>query len=140
MRSPGSVCLSTSLVLTSLLLGCGSAGISSILGTDPGSVVRNQYMACNSGNYSKAESYLTPELKRLVDGDLGTASGGIKGLCDQATHNGNISTVVIKSTSMRGEGAQVVADIHFKDGSVKAGDITQLLKEDGNWKITIGGN
>lgn len=129
------------LLLLIMLGGLQANGCSSgILASSPSTVVKDSYMACNAGNYSKAESYLSSDLKNVVSGGMGMMAGGIKGICDNASHNGTISEVDIRSESIRGEGATVVADIHFKDGSSKAADITQLIKENGDWKISPGGN
>lgn len=114
------------------LAGCGSG----ILGSTPSSVVKDSYIACNAGEYSKAKSYFTKDVQNLLDGTIGTAAGGIKRACDEGSHNGNISKVDITSEKIRGEGATVIADIHFKDGTTNKGDVTQLIKENGVWKIS----
>lgn len=117
--------------------GGGSAGI---FAESPSSVVKDAYMACNSGEYSKLDQYLSADTKKMVHSDRATAVGGLKKACDESSHNGTITSIEIKSETMRGEGATVVADIHFRDGSTDRGDVTELVVEDGKWKETAGGN
>jgi hypothetical protein len=48
---------------------------------------------------------------------------------------GTISGVDVKSENIQGEVATVVAGLHFKDGTSKPGDTTDLIKENGDWRI-----
>jgi len=92
-------------------------------------------MACNAGDYSKAEGFLSADTKKLIHGDLGAMAGGIKHVCDEASKGGMIDSIDVKSEKIRGEGATVIADIHFKDKSVKADDKSELVRENGAWKL-----
>ena len=122
------------------LLGLASCGTTLLGGSSPTSIVKDYYTACNAGNYSTAENYLSEDARNLNHGSLGQLAGGTKAACDHDSRNGTVTTVEIKSESVRGEGATVIANIHFKNGSVKIGDVTQMIKENGNWKVTTGGN
>jgi hypothetical protein len=91
--------------------------------------------ACNAGEYSKAKTFYTASMQKIIDGDLGAMAGGMKGACDQFTKNGTLASVTITSETIRGEGAIVIADVVFKDGTSKKGDETELVKENGAWKV-----
>lgn len=106
----------------------------------PGDVVKAFYTAANEGRYSDAKALLSEGLKKIIDGDLGQANGGIKGACDDASKLGTITKVEILKQDIRGEGATVIATVFYKDGSKKNDDKTQLILENGSWKITNGGN
>ena len=121
-----------------MLYGC-SAGVNPVgnaLGpSGPSDVVKRLYDVCNAGEYSKATGLLSTGLQKSLDGGLGAITGGIKGACDKSTRNGTMTSVEIKSEETRGEGAIVIANIHFKDGSTTPGDRTELIKENGAWRI-----
>jgi hypothetical protein len=105
----------------------------------PGDVVKAFYDSANEGLYSEAEALLSESAKNAVHGELGSAGGGIKAVCDHNTRNGTIAAVEILKEDIRGEGATVLAKITYKDGSTNDHDRTQLIKEKGSWKITLGG-
>src|SRR6185503_15401863 len=50
--------------------------------------------------------------------------------------NGTIAKVEIVKEEVRGEGAVVTANISFKDGPPLQDDRTELIKEDGSWRLT----
>ena len=102
----------------------------------PSAVIRKLYMACNAGEYSKVDDLLSTDLKKMVHEGLGVAAGGIKGICDENSRNGTITSIDVKTETIRGEGATVIIDIHFKDNSVKSNDDNQLVKENGAWKVS----
>jgi hypothetical protein len=101
----------------------------------PSETVKAAYMACNEGKYSEAESYFSTDVVNMLHGPMGAAAGGIKSVCDENTRKGSITKVEILSEEIKGEGATVVATIHFKDGSRKENDKSELLRESGRWKI-----
>ena len=94
-------------------------------------------MYCNDGQYSKVDDLLSADSKKLMHGDLGAMVGGLKGACENASHNGMITSVDVKSEAVRGEGATVIVDIHFKDNTTKQDDRTDLILESGSWKILL---
>jgi len=112
--------------------GCNSIGQKS-----PSEVVVAAYMAANEGKYSEAEKYMSSEVINAMKSGLGALAGGWKGSWDQTTRNGTIQRIEILKEEVRGEGATVHFRIHFKDGKTKDDD-EPLIKEGGQWKITIG--
>jgi len=94
------------------------------------------YAACNEGRYSEIESILTADLLSATKGPLGQMAGGIKGICEKNTRGGTLVKVVVLKEDIRGEGATVTANLHFKDGNVKHDDITELVKEKGSWRVS----
>jgi hypothetical protein len=121
-----------------VLDGCSGGGNSVSNAFDfssPSSVVKKLFNACNAGEYSKAKELYTTSLQKTIDGDLGALAGGMKGICDDETRNGTITNVEIKSEDVRGEGAVVIANIHFKDGNTKEADKSELIKENGVWRL-----
>jgi hypothetical protein len=131
--------LAAFILLVIGLVSC-NGGIPSFLGTSPSDVVKNAYAACNRGEYSKAEDLFSSDLKKAIHSDMGVAIGGIKRMCDTNTKGGTLTGVDVKSETIRGEGATVIADLHYKDGRTKQGDKNELIKENGAWKLTTGGN
>jgi hypothetical protein len=128
------------LCFTVLLYGCSGngSGITNPFGASPSTVVKTFYMSCNAGEYSKAEDTLATDTKKLIHGDLGGLIGAMKGFCDKESRQGTITNIDIKSENIRGEGATVISDIHFKDKGTKSDDKSELIKENGAWKITPG--
>lgn len=110
------------VALSVALVGCGGGG--------PAGAVQGYYKAMNSGKYADALSYLTPTMA-----DFAKFDGG-KTMSDEMTHNGTMTKVEILETNVRGEGAEIKARIHFKDGSVDDQNIS-LVKQEGKWKVTI---
>jgi hypothetical protein len=109
----------------------------SLVNKSPSGVVEAAYMAGNRGEYSEAEKYLSSEALNAIKGGLGTLGGGTKGIWDRETRNGTIEKIEITKEEIRGEGATVYFKVYFKDGSSK--DTKEpLVKETGQWKITIG--
>jgi hypothetical protein len=102
----------------------------------PSTVVHSLYMDCNNGEYPKARSLFTAELRDTFDG-AGIANGpGIKAVCDRLTNSGSIADVAIESEVIHGETATVLTDLRFQDNTMKYRDRTDLIQEDGAWKVT----
>jgi hypothetical protein len=99
-------------------------------------VVVTAYMAANDGKYSEVEKYMSSDAINAIKSDLGALAGGMKGVWDKTTRNGTIQMIEILKEEVRGEGATVYFRIHFKDGKTEDGN-EPLIKEDGQWKITI---
>lgn len=108
--------------LSLALAGCGGG---------PEGAVQGWYKAMNAGKHSDAIAYLSPAMAEFAKMDGG------KTMSDEMTHNGTMTKVEIVSSEVRGEGAEIKARIHFKDGGVEDQDIS-LVKQDGDWKITLG--
>jgi hypothetical protein len=106
----------------------------------PGEVVQAYNIACNEGKYSDVKVLFSEDVQKMIAGDMGQLAGGIKGVCDKDTRDGTVTKVDIVSQDIRGEGATVIATIFFKDGTKKNDDKTVLIKENGAWRITAGGN
>ena len=104
----------------------------------PGEVVKASYMAANEGRYSDMKDLFSADGKKLLDSDMAQLAGGLKGICDKETKNGTISKVEIVSENIRGEGASVIVNIFYKDGSKKTNDSNGLILENGSWKLTGG--
>jgi len=114
-----------------------TSGCDSIGGKSPSQVVVAAHMAANEGKYSEAEKYMSSEVINAMKSGLGALAGGWKGAWDKTTRNGTIQKIEILKEEVRGEGATVHFRIHFKDGKTKDDD-EPLIKENGQWKITIG--
>ncbi len=114
---------------------CCSCGDASLFQDKPSAVVKKMYMACNTGEYSTAAGFLTAATKKFVN-DMAVVEGGMKGACDQGSRRGTITSIELKSESIRTLGATVVVDIHFKDSSVKKNDTNELIEDNGIWKVT----
>lgn len=110
-------------------IGCSSIGQKS-----PSQVVVAVYMAANEAKYSEVKKYLSSELIN----NLRAPGSSMKELCDYMTSNGTIQKIEILKEEVRGEGAKVYFRIHFKDG--KTTDVIEipLIKEGGQWKLSIG--
>jgi hypothetical protein len=122
------VCL---LAAVCLMSSCG------LLSDGPGTVLKNLYKNCNAGEYSKAEISLSADERALLHSQEAVLNGGVKGVCDQATRNGTLSSVEVIKEDVRGEGASVSYRKHFKDGSVTNANET-LIKENGKWVLALG--
>ena len=125
----------TLLLLCALFTSCKNA---SPFQKSPGDVVKAYNLACNEGRYSDVKALFSEGGKKLLDSDLAQLAGGIKGICDKDTQNGTVTKVDIVSQNIRGEGATVIANIFYKDGSTRNNDKTSLILENGSWKITGG--
>jgi len=125
------------LAVTLIVIIIFFSGCSSVRQKTPSEVVEVAYMAANDGKYSEVKKYMSSELTKALNSDLGAFMGGLKGAWDQVTHNGTIKKIQIQKEEMRGEGADVYFKIYFKDGKIKD-DKEELIKEDKKWKITIG--
>ena len=110
---------------------------SAIFQASPTAVVQAFYAYANAGRYADAQELLSEEARNAIAGPLGQLSGGWKGICDRNTKNGTIQLVEILSEDVRGEGATVIANISFRDGSSKSQDKTSLVKVGGKWKIGL---
>jgi Domain of unknown function (DUF4878) len=130
----------TALALGSMAVAtliCSCHGDLNPFHDSPSSVIKKLFENCNAGNYSKAEAALSPDAQQFLQGTIGALAGGIKGICDKGTRNGTLSSVEILTESTRGEGADVTARLHYKDGSTND-DHESLVKVDGDWKIALG--
>ena len=74
-----------------------------------------------------------------MDGGIGAVLGGVKGTCDKSTGNGTMTSVEIRSEETRGEGATVVANVRLRNGGGFPYDRTELIKENGAWRIVNSG-
>jgi len=104
----------------------------------PSETVVAFYMAGNDGVYSKAEKYVSSDALEVMKGDLGALIGGLKGYLDKQTRGGTIEKIEITDETIRGEGSTVYFVINYKNGGTKDA-YEHLIKENGVWKITIGG-
>ena len=129
-------CFSLALIAIFFLVFPACNHVASPFEASPSEVVKHVYFACNDGKYSEAESLFSVDVQKMLHGELGTASGGLKSECEKATHRGTLAQVEILSETIKGEGATVIANIHFKDGSQKKNDENSLIKENGAWKVT----
>lgn len=111
------------LSVVALVIGCSSAKCET-----PSAVVVAAYTAGNEGRYSETEKYFSSELSSLF--------GVLRVVWDLATNNGTIHAIEILEEKIRGEGAVVIFQLHFKDGSTRD-DYEGLIKEDGVWKIAF---
>ena len=86
------------IIFVSLLLAsaCGEIGSSS-----PSEVVEAAYLAANEGMYSETEQYLASDVLNALSGDLGAMAGGLRGIWDEATNNGNIERLEILQEDIR---------------------------------------
>jgi hypothetical protein len=113
-------------------VSCNSIGPFS---SGPAKTFTTALMTANDGKYSDANEYLSSEVKQVVQGQLGALAGGTKGMWDTYTKNGTIQRIEVLKEEIRGEGATVICNIYYKDGSVKSNDKTDMIKEKGSWKI-----
>ena len=122
-------------VLLFVLLGVLLTVSCNSLGGGPAKAFTAALMTANEGKYSEANEYLSSEVKQVVQGQLGALAGGTKGMWDKYTSNGTVQRVEVVKEEIRGEGATVVCNIYYKDGSVKSNDKTDMIKEKGSWKF-----
>ncbi len=128
------------LFLLGFLFAVVTGACQTLVGNSPGGVVRGFYKAANEGRYSDAEQYLSTDTLTAIKGPLGQKAGGFKKISDDNTRNGQIKEIEITKEDIRGERATVYARIVFKDGQTKNDDVTELIKEKGDWKIALGGH
>ncbi|MCX7719198.1 MAG: hypothetical protein N2111_12475 [Candidatus Sumerlaeaceae bacterium] len=91
--------------------------------------------AANKGLYAQAASMLTPQFQKYFESEASLASGGIKAALDAITHDGAIRRWQL-TTSVRGEGARVQADIEYATGISERREF-ELLQINGDWKILM---
>ena len=108
-----------------------------MLSSGPSKTVKDFYMACNAGDYTKAETYLASDVKSVISSGLGSAIGGTKTLCQLSTKDGTVSSIDVKSEQINGDSAQVTIVIHYKDNTTKE-DSGSLVKEKDGWKLGAG--
>jgi hypothetical protein len=101
----------------------------------PSTVVRSVYMDCNHGEYPKARHLFVEKMRTESDGALEMNGQGIRQVCDRLTNSGTISDIDIREETIGGEHAVVVADVHFDSGATRFGERTNLVQEDGVWKV-----
>jgi ankyrin repeat protein len=98
----------------------------------PSEVVIAAYMAANKGNYAEAEKYIhSGFLASIPEADR---TQTLKKRWDKLTQGKKVEKIEIVGQDIQEEGATVYIKIHFKDGNKKVVK-TQLIKEDGYWKI-----
>ncbi|HKP48318.1 MAG TPA: DUF4878 domain-containing protein [Pyrinomonadaceae bacterium] len=119
----------TSITIVSILLLCGCGFKKS-----PSDIVKATYMAANSGQYSEVEKHLSNEALRTINGPQGSSSGGLKGIFDKKTRNGNIEKIEVEREFIKDDQAVVNIMLHLKDGR-RAEDAVILIKEGGEWKL-----
>jgi hypothetical protein len=124
------------LITCAMLISC--KGTYTPFQKSPGDIVKAYYTAANGGRYSDVKALFSEDGKKLLDSDLAQLAGGIKGISDKDTKNGTVTKVEIVSQSIRGEGATVIANVFYKDGSTKSNDKSSLILENGSWKLTGG--
>jgi hypothetical protein len=123
------------LLMVLMTAGFGAAGL--LAADSPAAVVRAVYMNCNAGQYSKVERLLSADLQKLLHSQVGVINGGVKGLCDENTHHGTMTALEIVSEDVKGEGAKVLVNIHFKNGKTTQREGNWLILENGSWKVTV---
>jgi len=123
------------LSVTMILSSCGS--VESIFGNSPATATKKYYANCNDGQYSKVDELLSADVKKTFHEGRVAIEGGLQEVCRIETHEGTVTSVDIKDVVVKGEGATVYADIHFIDGSTKQNEPTNLIKENGGWKISF---
>ena len=120
-------CFSLSFAL--LATGCGRF-------KKPSTVVHSLYMDCQNGEYPKARNLFIKDIREDFDGAVTSNGPGIKGACDRLTHSGTLTRVDVQYEFIKGDQAIVVSDLSFQNDTVKQGERTQLIREDGAWKVS----
>lgn len=103
----------------------------------PTEVVKAFYAACNDGSYSKAEKLATKESIDYLKATFALA-GSVKGYCDQLTEEGTLVRLEITGEKVRGEGARVTFNFHFKGGRSEPGE-EALVKTEAGWRVQVLG-
>lgn len=98
----------------------------------PSETVVKIYMAANEGWYSTAERYIYSEVLSSIKQNFGTLY--IINIWDKYTKHGEIQRIEIVEELIRGERAEVLFKVHFKDNQVRE-DRDMLIKENRLWKI-----
>ncbi len=117
-----------------MLLSLGATGCGRF--KRPSTVVHSLYMDCQNGEYPKARNLFIKDIRENFDGALAFDGPGIKGVCDRLTRSGTLEGVTITDEKIVGDRAVVVTDLQFENNIVKQGVQTQLLREDGAWKVS----
>jgi hypothetical protein len=91
--------------------------------------------AANKGLYEQAAGMLTPQFQKYFESEASVPTGGIKAALDAITHDGAIRRWQL-TTSVRGEGARVQADIEYATGISERREF-ELLLINGDWKIIL---
>ena len=108
--------------LCSLLSGCGESSDSAF------GVVREAYMSANSGDYAKAQSYMSSEVRN------GAPSADMKGPWDLVTRNRTIEKINDEGSDESASRAEVRIHIDYHDGR-DSRETVFLIKENGAWKF-----
>jgi hypothetical protein len=97
--------------------------------TSPGEVLKAAHLAANAGRYAEANRHLSQAAIAAYQ------QQGVEpqAAWDRATHNGQIRSIQLLETTIRGEGAVVRYTVTFNDGTSET-DSTRMVKEDGDWK------
>ncbi len=125
------------LLIGSLLLLTSGAAPTLPVQSTPTEVVKAFYSACNDGQYSKAEKLATKESIDYLKATFALA-GSLKGYCDQITEEGTLVRLEIIGEKVRGEGARVTYNFHFKGGRSEPGE-ESLVKTDAGWRLQVLG-
>ena len=99
-------------------------------------IVAGFLRSSNDGVYSKAATYLTPELQKYFESEMSAVNGSLKTVLDQVTRNGDIRSVTYANATVRGEGAVVDAELTYGTGSPEK-KMFDLLKTKTGWKIVL---
>ncbi len=128
--------LRTAFILTLVIAAPGSA---LVFQSTPAEVMKTFASTANEGQYAALEKFLAADTVTWIKSPAGQSAGGVKGICDQWTRKGTIKSFEIVKEEILGDRATVTARILYKDGSVLDPDVTRLIKENGAWKIAMGG-
>ncbi len=107
------------------------------------SAVGDFLRASNEGSYSKAATFLTPQMQKYFDSEASAPSGGLMPVLDSLTKDGTIRFVKYATWRGRNEGGRLDANITYDLGTpAKPNLVTErhtfdLQKVDGKWRIVL---
>jgi hypothetical protein len=116
------------IAATMLLLWTGTSHPSRST-ADPGDVVKASRWAANRGHYTEANRHLSSAMLALAE----QQHVDLVAVWDAVTHGGQIRSITIDKTRVRGGDAWVDYTITFADGETEM-DTTRLVREGGAWK------
>lgn len=90
----------------------------------------------NDGHYSKASDHLTPTLQKYFKSEISVVNGSLKSVLDEISGHGTIELVTYVNTTIRGEGADVEAEIQYQDGRQVRRSFG-LMEIDDKWMIVL---
>ncbi len=100
------------------------------------SVVAEFIQHAYDGSYSKAHDQLAPTVQKYFESEMSAASGSQKAVLDALTGNGTVNMVTYVNRAVRGEGAEVEAELGYEDGRTIRHTF-DLIKVDDEWKIVL---